>query len=112
LHHFFTGHDNKTERHSYEHYTHDRPLGGVACLGTSVVAPWHSESGPAIINYMGPERVRALRDGGEKIIVAIICFAKDFPEQRIAGAHSLPLPQLEKRLGEIPRAGCMIDTAT
>jgi hypothetical protein len=42
-----------------------------------------------------------LCNGGEKIIVAIICFAKDFPEQRIAGAHSLLLPQQEKRLGEI-----------
>jgi rhodanese-related sulfurtransferase len=80
----------------------------LACVFLLRISIVEASHGREEINYIPPERVRALLDGGEKIIFIDIRPAKDFQERRIAGARSFPLPALEKRLGEIPKAGRVV----
>ena len=80
----------------------------LACVCALRLAVAEASHGREEINYIPPERVRALLDGGEKIIFIDIRPAKDFQERRIAGARSFPLAELEKRLGEIPKAGRIV----
>lgn len=60
------------------------------------------------INYISPDRVKALIDGGEKIIFVDLRSMKEYQEKRVPGARSVPATELEKRLSEVPKAGRIV----
>jgi len=60
------------------------------------------------INYLGPDRIKGLLDGGEKILFIDIRPTKEYQEKRVPGARSIPVKELEKRLGEIPKSGRVV----
>ena len=60
------------------------------------------------INYIAPDRIKALIDGGEKVFFLDIRPPKEFQEKHVNGARSIPVPELEKRLNEVPKAGRII----
>jgi rhodanese-related sulfurtransferase len=60
------------------------------------------------INYMAPDRIKALIDGGEKILFIDVRPTKNHQEKRIPGSRSIPFPEFEKRMTEVPRGGRII----
>jgi len=85
-------------------------LGFLLCawLGTPWPSATEASHGREEINYIGPERVRALIDAGEKMFFIDIRPSKEYQEKRVAGARSVPVAELEKRLSEIPKAGRIV----
>lgn len=91
-------------------------LGPSFCVAV-ILSAWLSVLWPAAIeashgreeiNYIGPDRVKALIDGGEKVFFIDLRPAKEHQEKRILGARSIPAAEFEKRLSEIPKAGRII----
>lgn len=60
------------------------------------------------INYLGPDRIKGLMDGGEKILFIDLRPAKDFAENRVAGARSIPTSEMPKRWSEVPKSGRVV----
>jgi len=88
-------------------------MGGLAALLlawilTLVPATLQAGHGREEINYIGPDRVKGLLEGGEKILFVDIRPAKEYQEKRVAGARSIPIAEMGKRLSEIPKAGRVI----
>ncbi len=54
------------------------------------------------------ERVKFLVDAGEKLLLVDLRPAKEFQQKRVPGSCSIPMTELDKRLGEIPKAGMVI----
>ena len=54
------------------------------------------------------DRLKLLLDAGEKFVLIDIRPAKEFQEKRIPGAHSVPVAELEKRIGEVPKSGRVV----
>ncbi|HWP56859.1 MAG TPA: rhodanese-like domain-containing protein [Candidatus Acidoferrales bacterium] len=79
-----------------------------ACLSLLWTGASQASHGREEINYISPDRVKALIDGGEKIFFLDIRPEKEYQEKRVAGARSIPARELEKRLNEVPRAGRII----
>jgi rhodanese-related sulfurtransferase len=76
-------------------------------LGFSAVAT-EASHGREEINYIGPDRVKALLDGGEKILFIDVSPAKNHQEKRIPGSRSIPFAEFEKRMSEVPRGGRIV----
>ncbi|MBM2802581.1 MAG: Cytochrome c oxidase subunit CcoP [Deltaproteobacteria bacterium] len=60
------------------------------------------------IETVPAERIKKLLDGGEKIVFVDLRPSGDFQKARLAGALSIPISELSKRLGEIPKAGRVV----
>lgn len=58
------------------------------------------------------DRLKQLIDTGEKFLLIDLRPAKEFQEKRLAGARSIPITELEKRLKEIPKSGRVVIYAT
>jgi rhodanese-related sulfurtransferase len=71
-------------------------------------APCAASHGREEINYIGPDRVKALLDGGEKILFIDVSPAKNHQEKRIPGSRSIPFAEFEKRMSEVPRGGRIV----
>jgi rhodanese-related sulfurtransferase len=54
------------------------------------------------------DRLKLLLDSGEKFILIDLRPTKEFQEKRLAGSRSIPVTELEKRLGEIPKSGRVV----
>ena len=61
--------------------------------------------GEELVDAITPERVKLLLDSREKLHLFDIRPLKDFNERRIPGARSIPMMELDKRFGEVPRSG-------
>lgn len=57
---------------------------------------------------MAADRAKRLLDVGEKITFIDLRSAAEYKEQRLPGARSIPLKELDKRHGEIPKTGRVI----
>jgi len=79
---------------------------GLAAVTPAMVQGGHGEE--ENLDSITPERVKLLLDSGEKLLFIDLRPAKEFHEQRLPGARSIPLAELPKRLGEIPRAGRVV----
>jgi rhodanese-related sulfurtransferase len=82
-------------------------IAAAALLGLWLT-PAYAGHGGEEIDYISPQRVKALLDGGEKVLFIDLRSPKEFREKRIPGARSIPVAELEKRLHEIPKAGRVI----
>jgi rhodanese-related sulfurtransferase len=54
------------------------------------------------------DRLKLLLDAGEKLLLIDIRPAKEFQEKRLPGSRSIPVAELEKRIGEIPKSGRVV----
>jgi rhodanese-related sulfurtransferase len=60
------------------------------------------------IDTVSADRVKLLLDAGEKLVFIDLRPAKDFQENRLPGAHSIPMTELAKRFEEIPKTGRVV----
>jgi len=60
------------------------------------------------VTTIAADRLKLLLDSGEKFILIDLRPAKEFQEKRLAGARSIPVTELEKRLSEIPKSGRVV----
>ena len=54
------------------------------------------------------DRLKLLLDSGERLLLIDIRPAKEFQEKRVPGARSIPVAELDKRIGEIPKSGRVV----
>ena len=80
----------------------------TACLAVLWAPALEASHGREEIDYIGPDRVKALLDGGEKILFIDIRPVKDYQAKRIPGSRSIPFQEFEKRVNEVPRAGRIV----
>jgi len=60
------------------------------------------------VDNLAAERVKQLLDAGEKIIFIDLRPMKDFQKSRLPGARSIPVAELPKRFGEVPKTGRVV----
>jgi rhodanese-related sulfurtransferase len=60
------------------------------------------------IDTITADRVKMLLDSGEKVVLIDLRPTKDFEQNRLPGARSLPMTDLEKRFSEIPKSGRVV----
>jgi rhodanese-related sulfurtransferase len=60
------------------------------------------------VTTIAADRLKLLLDSGEKFILIDLRPTKEFQEKRLAGSRSIPVTELEKRLGEIPKSGRVV----
>jgi rhodanese-related sulfurtransferase len=78
----------------------------VLSLDATIVLASHGVED--LLNNVAAERLKSLMDAGEKLILFDLRPAKEFQEQRLPGARSLPLAEFDKRDHEVPRSGRVI----
>lgn len=66
----------------------------------------HDEEEP--VNLIAPEQVERLLRIGEEIAFFDLRSASEFARGRLPGARSIPVAELGKRLGEVPKAGRVV----
>jgi len=54
------------------------------------------------------DRVKLLLDAGEKFLFIDIRPAKEFHDKRVPGSRSIPVAELDRRIGEIPKSGRVV----
>jgi rhodanese-related sulfurtransferase len=54
------------------------------------------------------DRLKSLLEAGERFLLVDIRPAKEFQDKRLPGSRSIPMADLDKRLGEIPKSGRVI----
>ena len=82
----------------------------LAIFRLATVAPMVAHAGhdDEYIEPISAERVKKLIEGGEKFIFVDLRPAGDFQKAHLPGALSIPIAELAKRLGEIPKAGRVV----
>src|SRR5918996_1473378 len=60
------------------------------------------------IDTIPPDRVKRFLDSGEKLVLIDLRPAKEFQQNRLPGARSIPTTELPKRFSEIPKTGRVI----
>jgi len=80
-------------------------------LWVAVVIPAVAPAGHGVedtIDTVSADRVKLLLDSGEKLIFIDLRPSKEFQEKRLPGARSIPMTELAKRFGEIPKTGRVV----
>lgn len=82
----------------------------LVILSLMTIVPIAAQAGhdDEYIETVPAERIKKLLDGGEKIVFVDLRPSGDFQKARLAGALSIPISELSKRLGEIPKAGRVV----
>jgi rhodanese-related sulfurtransferase len=60
------------------------------------------------IDTIAADRVKRLLDSGAKLFLIDLRPTKEFQENRLPGARSIPIPELPKRFEEIPKTGQVV----
>jgi rhodanese-related sulfurtransferase len=60
------------------------------------------------IDTIQADRVKRLLDSGAKLVLVDLRTAKEFQENRLPGARSIPATELPKRFEEIPKSGQVV----
>jgi rhodanese-related sulfurtransferase len=60
------------------------------------------------VDNLPAERIKQLMDAGEKLVFIDMRPAKEFQQNRLPGAKSIPLAELANRVGEVPKSGRVI----
>jgi rhodanese-related sulfurtransferase len=77
-------------------------LGG----GAMIAEAGHDLEEPT--NMVTAEQIKRLLDIGEKVFFVDLRAAPDFAQGRLPDARSIPVSELHKRWGEIPKAGRIV----
>jgi rhodanese-related sulfurtransferase len=80
----------------------------LAALGAGAGIVTASHGVEDLLNNIAAERLKSLMDAGENLLLFDLRPAKEFQEQRLPGARSLPLAEFDKRDHEVPRSGRVI----
>lgn len=89
--------------------TETRPLFLLALIG--VFLPWLAIAGHGVedtVDNISAERVKQLMDAGEKLVFIDMRPAKEYQQNRLPGARSLPLAEVANRFNEIPKSGRVV----
>jgi rhodanese-related sulfurtransferase len=89
--------------------TDTRPLFLLALIG--VFLPWLAFAGHGVedtVDNISAERVKQLMDTGEKLVFIDMRPAKEYQQNRLPGARSLPLAEVANRFNEIPKSGRVV----
>ena len=89
--------------------TETRPLFLLALIG--VFLPWLAFAGHGVedtVDNISAERVKQLMDGGEKLVFFDMRPAKEYKQNRLPCARSLPLAEVANRFNEIPKSGRVV----
>jgi len=89
--------------------TETRPLFLLALIG--VFLPWLAFAGHGVedtVDNISAERVKQLMDAGEKLVFFDMRPAKEYKQNRLPGARSLPLAEVANRFNEIPKSGRVV----
>ena len=60
------------------------------------------------IDNLAVERVKQLMDAGEQLILIDMRPAKEYQQNRLPGARSLPIAEVANRFSEIPKTGRVV----
>jgi len=60
------------------------------------------------VDSLTPERAKQLLDAGEKLVFIDLRPAKEFQQNRLPGARSIPIAELANRYNEIPKSGRVV----
>ena len=60
------------------------------------------------IDTLPAERVKQLMDAGEKLVFIDMRPTKEYQQNRLPGARSLPIAEVANRFSEIPKAGRVV----
>jgi len=60
------------------------------------------------IDMLAAERVKQLMDAGEKLVLIDMRPAKEYQQNRLPGARSLPIAEVANRFSEIPKTGRVV----
>ena len=89
--------------------TDTRPLFLLAWIG--VFLPWLAFAGHGVedtVDNISAERVKQLMDAGEKLVFIDMRPAKEYQQNRLPGARSLPIAEVANRFKEIPKSGRVV----
>jgi rhodanese-related sulfurtransferase len=76
-----------------------------------VFLPWLALAGHGVedtVDNMSAEKAKQLIDAGEKIVFIDLRPAKDYQQNRLPGARSIPIAELAARFSEIPKSGRVV----
>jgi rhodanese-related sulfurtransferase len=87
-----------------------RPVVTSLTIWLFVVFPSITQAGHETrdVPTIAADRLKLLLDAGEKFVLIDLRPAKEFQEKRIPGSRSIPSPELDKRLGEVPKSGRVV----
>jgi rhodanese-related sulfurtransferase len=78
-------------------------------LGVFYVMGLHAGHGVEdTVESLTPERAKQLLDAGEKLVFIDLRPAKEFQQNRLPGAKSIPIAELPNRYNEIPKSGRVV----
>jgi rhodanese-related sulfurtransferase len=60
------------------------------------------------VDNLPAERIKQLMDAGEKLVFIDMRPTKEFQQNRLPGAKSIPLAELANRVSEVPKSGRVI----
>jgi rhodanese-related sulfurtransferase len=60
------------------------------------------------VDNLSAERVKQLMDAGEKVVFIDLRPAKEYQQNRLPGARSIPLAEVANRFNEIPKSGRVV----
>ena len=89
--------------------TETRQLFLLALIG--VFLPWLAIAGHGVedtVDNISAERVKQLMDAGEKLVFIDMRPAKEYQQNRLPGARSLPIAEVANRFNEIPKSGRVV----
>jgi rhodanese-related sulfurtransferase len=83
----------------------------IVLLSLGVFYTMHVHAGHGVedtVESLTPERAKQLLDAGEKLVFIDLRPAKEFQQNRLPGARSIPIAELANRYNEIPKSGRVV----
>lgn len=80
-------------------------LAGLLWPPSSLAAPHDDETG---VEFITADDVRRLQQPPRRILLVDVRSDVEFKESRLAGAVNVPLTEIERRVGEVPRQGLVV----
>lgn len=77
-----------------------------AVLAAGAAGAGHGSGGPVL--FIPADDVKRLVEDGERVVFVDLSPEQEFRQGRLPGARSLPLVDLSRRYGDIPRAGRVV----
>jgi rhodanese-related sulfurtransferase len=83
----------------------------IFLLSLGVFYSTHVHAGHGVedtVESLTPERAKQLLDAGEKLVFIDLRPTKEFQQNRLPGARSIPIAELAARYDEIPKSGRVV----
>jgi rhodanese-related sulfurtransferase len=83
----------------------------ILFLSLGIFYAMHVHAGHGVedtVESLTPERAKQLLDAGEKLFFIDLRSVKEFQQNRLPGARSIPIAELANRYNEIPKSGRVV----